>query len=86
MVADLNELLRKLYEAGARDVPATEIDWREDMMPALMQALNMGYIRYRERGGVKHFYLTKFGFDAIGIEPPRFSPFRIILEWLSGRS
>lgn len=86
MVADLNELLRRLYDAGAVDVPAHEIDWREDMMPELIKALNMGYVRYRERGDVKHFYLTKFGFEAIGIEPPRFSPLRIMLEWFSGRT
>ncbi|WP_455918353.1 hypothetical protein [Ensifer canadensis] len=86
MAADLNEVLRRLYDAGAEDVPAHEIDWREEMMPALIQALNMGYIRYRERGGVKHFYLTKFGYEAIGIEPPRFSSFRTVLQWLLGRS
>lgn len=85
MVADLTAVLRSLYEAGAEDVPAHEIDWRQEMTPALMKALDMGYIRYRERGGVKHFSLTKFGYEAIGIEPPKFSPFRIVLQWLFGR-
>ncbi|AII27815.1 hypothetical protein AWJ26_gp45 (endogenous virus) [Sinorhizobium phage phiLM21] len=63
-----------------------KIGWRKEMTSTIMTALNMGYIRCRETGGVKHFYLTKFGYEAIGIEPPRFSPFRIILDWLSGRS
>ncbi len=86
MASDLNEVLRRLYDAGAVDVPAHDIDWREDMIPVLMQALNMGYVHYRQRGDVKHFYLTKFGYEAIGIVAPKFSPFRILLEWISGHS
>lgn len=86
MAAELEEVLRTLYDAGAENVPAQEIGWRQEMTPALMKAFNMGYIRYRERAGVKHFYLTKFGYEAIGIEAPRFSPLRILLGWLFGRS
>ena len=68
------------------DVPALEIDWSEDMIRALMQALYMGYIRYHERDGVKHCYLTKFGYDQMGAEPPSLSLVRVLLQWLLSRS
>ncbi len=37
-------------------------------MPILPMALSMGYLRYRERGGIKYFCLTNAGYDAIGAE------------------
>lgn len=78
MGEDLKDVLLRLYEAGAEDVPAAEIRWEPSMTPAILVALNMGYMRYRERQGVKHFYLTSAGYSKIGILP--FSPARYLLQ------
>jgi hypothetical protein len=79
---DLKDLLTALFNAGAENVPASEIDWRVDQMPLLIRALDMGYVRYRERDGVRHFYLTKAGYSTIGIAPLGYSPFGHITRWL----
>ncbi|WP_426230089.1 hypothetical protein [Pararhizobium sp. DWP3-4] len=81
MADDLKDLLMLVYDAGAENVPASEIAWRQDQMPILMRALNMGYVRYRERAGTKHFYLTRAGYSAIGIEPLSYSPSAILSGW-----
>jgi hypothetical protein len=78
---DLKDLLRLLYNAGAENVPASETGWRQDQMPILMRALDMGYVGYRERAGTKHFSLTKAGYSAIGIEPLSYSPLAILGGW-----
>lgn len=84
MDTPLQELLRILYESGAEDVPADEIDWRPHMTPVLMRALNMGYVRYRDRKGVRHFSLTEAGYNAIGLEYPTYSAWSVLRDWLSG--
>ena len=40
------------------------------MMPAINFGMIMGYMRYHERDGVRHFYLTEAGHSNIG--PRRF--------------
>ena len=84
---DLKDVLLRLYEAGAEDVPADEISWDSAMTPAIVVALNMGYMRYREKKGIKHFYLTSAGYSKIGIPP--FSASRHIVQtirrWLGLR-
>ncbi|WP_426124455.1 hypothetical protein [Pararhizobium sp. PWRC1-1] len=84
MADDLKNLLTALYDAGAEDVPASEIEWRRDQMPMLLRALEMGYVRYSERAGARHFYLTKSGYSAIGIEPLGYSPIGPVIRWLRG--
>jgi hypothetical protein len=81
---DLKDVLRALYNAGAENVPAPEIGWRVDQMPVLIRALDMGYVRYRERDGIRHFYLTKAGYSTIGIEPLGYSPIGPVMRWLRG--
>lgn len=83
MATSLKDLLAVLYEAGAEDVPADETGWTSDMTPALVTAINMGYVRYRDRGDVRYFSLTKVGYDAIGIAPPDHSPWGLIRAWFS---
>ena len=78
MGEDLYDVLMRLYEAGAEDVPGDDISWNADMAPAIMVALNMGYMRYRERRGIRHFYLTSAGYSKIGIPP--FSASRYFLQ------
>lgn len=78
MGEDLKDVLMQLYEAGAEDVPASDIPWNSDMTPAILVALNMGYMRYRDRSGIKHFYLTSAGYSKIGIPP--FSPGRYFVQ------
>ncbi|POO48725.1 hypothetical protein CPJ18_25345 (plasmid) [Agrobacterium rosae] len=68
----------RLFEAGAEDVPAGDISWESTMTPAIVVALNMGYMRYREREGIKHFYLTSAGYSKIGVQP--FSIRRYIIQ------
>ncbi|KXG87424.1 hypothetical protein ATO67_19115 [Agrobacterium bohemicum] len=58
-----------LYDAGAESVPAHAIAWRAYMTPAINVGMNMGYMRYRERDGVRHFYLTDAGYNKMGIPP-----------------
>lgn len=88
MGEDLKDVLMRLYEAGAEDVPADDIPWESQMTPAIVVALNMGYMRYRERKGMKHFYLTSAGYSKIGIPP--FSASRHIVQtirkWFGLRS
>ncbi len=79
---DLRDVLLLLYEAGAENVPAHSIEWRTDMTPAINVGMNMGYMRYRERDGVRYFYLTDAGYSKIGIPP--FSPWDSALSWLKG--
>ncbi len=50
------------------------------MTPAINVGMNMGYMRYRERNGVRHFYLTEAGYSKIGIPP--FSPWASIRLWI----
>lgn len=84
MADDLTTLLTALYNAGAENVPASEIEWRQDQMPMLMRALDMGYIRYTDRVVTRYFYLTKSGYSAIGIEPLTYSPIGPIIRWFRG--
>jgi hypothetical protein len=86
MAEDLNHLLRTLYDAGAENVPASEIDWHQDQTPILLMALSMGYLRYRERAGIRYFYLTNAGYDAIGAERMTFSPFGPLSRWFRSLS
>ena len=73
-----------LYEAGAEDVPADQTGWSPAMTPALVAAINMGYVRYRDRDDVRYFSLTKVGYEAIGIAPPDYSPWGMIRAWFGG--
>ncbi|MGQ2917230.1 MULTISPECIES: hypothetical protein [Rhizobium] len=66
---DLRQVLIILHEAGAEGVPSHEIGWEANMMPAINVAINMGYMRYRERAGERYFYLTPVGYQKIGIKP-----------------
>jgi hypothetical protein len=77
---DLRDVLLLLYDAGAENVPAHAIAWRADMTPAINVGMNMGYMRYRERGGVRHFYLTEAGYSKIGIPP--YSPWASMRSWI----
>ena len=82
MAEDLKDFLRLLYDAGAQDVPATQIGWGSKLAPFLMLALNMGYIRYRDRDGIRYFSLTKAGYYTLGIEPPTRSSMGAMFRWL----
>ena len=84
MADDLKNLLTALYDAGAEDVPASEIGWRREQMPMLSRALEMGYVRYRERAGTRHFYLTKSGYSSLGIEPLDYFPIGPVVRWIRG--
>lgn len=82
MAHDLKVFLKSLYDAGAEDVPATQIGWRSDSAPLLMLALQMGYIRYRDRDGIRYFDLTNAGYYTLGIEPPSRSSMGAMFRWL----
>lgn len=78
MSDDLREVLTILHGAGAEDVPSCRVGWKSYMMPAINIALNMGYMRYRERDGERYFSLTPFGYQKIGIAP--FSAFTYLVS------
>jgi hypothetical protein len=84
MATDLKDLLNALYNAGAENLPASEIEWRQDQMPMLIRALDMGYVRYTERTGIRRYYLTKPGYSAIGIQPLGYFPIGPVIRWFRG--
>jgi hypothetical protein len=68
----------------AENVPASKIEWRRDQMPMLSRAIEMGYVRFTDRAGIRYFYLTKAGYSSIGIEPLSYSPIGPIIRWFGG--
>jgi hypothetical protein len=57
----------RLYEAGGSRVPANEIAWTADMVPAINFAISMQYIVYREKKSRRLYTLTDAGREAIGL-------------------
>lgn len=72
----LKIVLWKLHEAGGSRVPADEIAWTLDLVPAINTALTMQYVIYRETPGGRLYSLTSEGYKAIGLQPREMTIFR----------
>lgn len=71
MVApDLYLILKGLFEAGARDVPGSELPWKARDAPTILYALNMLYMTRLQTEDGTYFSLTPAGYRAIGKEAP----------------
>jgi len=74
----LKTVLTKLHEAGGSRVPADQIAWTADMVPAINFALSMQYMIYRETSLGRLYSLTDAGYQAIGLPPRRLSLLRAL--------
>ncbi|MDQ1194375.1 hypothetical protein [Agrobacterium sp. SORGH_AS 787] len=79
---DLKDVLTILYLAGAEKVPASELAWNPSMLAAINVAVNMGYMRYSVKDGMRYFFLTDAGYHKIGI--PAFSVRKYLFAKLKG--
>ncbi len=70
---ELRTVLRRLHDAGASRVPADEIGWTPDLVPAMNQALTMSYMIYRDTKIGRLYSLTDAGYQAIGERGRRLS-------------